>query len=237
MAVVLRAKGDYEESLRFFRRLADQRESDETAKRLAPGNPAWRIHVACLHWLSRNRDKAVAPMRALAAGILDGSIKYGDAAGGMSQGLLLYHKAIASSLPTEASFALDYLKDRVKRNSGQKIWPTPVAQYYLGELSFDGVMDAVNRLPTLTGPLAAEQRELSLRRRQCVALFHGGVKFSDGLCRSHRFRHFLLRDVRFAPRADQRGGQRELLLKGIVFGPKLRVLHPSSIVLRPPQPE
>lgn len=180
MALVLRAKGDYEESLLFFKRLAAQRESNETTKILASGSAAWRIDTAILYWLSQNRGKAIDLMHSLAAGILEGSIKYGDAAGGMSQGLLLYYMAITSSLPSEVSFALDYLKNRVKRNAGQlggQIWPTPVAQYYLSEISFDDVMEAVSRLPTLTGPLAAEKREVSMRRRLCVALFHGGVKF------------------------------------------------------------
>jgi tetratricopeptide (TPR) repeat protein len=176
MALVLRARGDYEESLSFFRRLAAQRESDETTKLLAPGSAAWRIDMACLCWLSQNRAKAIDLMHGLAAGILEGSVKYGDAAGGMSQGLLLYYMAITSSLPTEVSFALDYLKKRVKRSFGQ-IWPTPVAQYYLGEISFDDVMEAVSRQPTLAGPLAAEKQEFGKRRRLCVALFHGGVKF------------------------------------------------------------
>lgn len=93
----------------------------------------------------------------------------------MSQGLLLYYMAITSSLPGEVSFALDYLKNRVKR-SFSEIWPTPVAQYYLGEISFDDFMEAVNRQPTLTGPLAAAKLELGRRRRLCVALFHSGVK-------------------------------------------------------------
>jgi hypothetical protein len=175
MARVLRAKGDYEESLLFFTRLADQRESDETTKLLAPGSAAWRIDIACLHWLSQNRTKAIGLMHNVAHGILDGSIKYGDAAGGMSQGLLLYYMAITSSLPTEVSFALDYLRKRVKRSFGQ-IWPTPVAQYHLDEISLDEVMKAVDRQPTLTGPLAAEKMELGRRRRLCVALFHIGVK-------------------------------------------------------------
>jgi len=176
MALVLRAKGDHAESLSFFRRLAGQRESDETTKLLVPGSAAWRIDMACLCWLSQDRTKAIDLMHDLAAGILEGSIKYGDAAGGMSQGLLLYYMAITSSLPTEVSFALDYLRKRVKRGFGQ-IWPTPVARYYLGEISFDDVVEAVNRQPTLTGPLAAEKHELGIRRRLCVALFHRGVRF------------------------------------------------------------
>jgi hypothetical protein len=179
MAFVLRAKGEYEESLSFFKRLATQRESDEAANLLAPGSAVWRIDIACLCWLSEDRAKAIDLMHGLAAGILDGSIKYGDAAGGMSQGLLLYYMAITSNLHEEASFALDYLRNRVNRSFGQ-IWPTPVAQFYLDEISFDNLMEAVNRQPTLAGPPVAAKLELGRRRRLCVALFHGGVK-----CRAH----------------------------------------------------
>jgi hypothetical protein len=135
MALVLRAKGEYEESLFFFKRLATERETDEAANLLAPDSAAWRIDMACLDWLSEDRAKAIELMHGLAAGILDGSIKYGDAAGGMSQGLLLYYMAITNNLPEEVSFALDYLRNRVKRSFGQ-IWPTPVAQYCLDKISF-----------------------------------------------------------------------------------------------------
>lgn len=41
-------------------------------------------------------------------------------------------------------------------------------------------MEAVNRQPTLAGPLDAAKLELGRRRRLCVALFHGGAK-----CRAH----------------------------------------------------
>jgi tetratricopeptide (TPR) repeat protein len=175
MAFVLRAKGEYQEALSFFERLSSQRKMDETATLVAPGSPAWQIDIACLYWLSEDRVKAIDLMHSLAAGILDGSIKYGDAAGGMSQGLLLYYMAIAGHLPGEALFALDYLRNRVKRSFNQ-IWPTPVAQNYLDEISFDNVLEAVNRQPMLAGPLVTEKLELGKRRRLCVALFHAGVK-------------------------------------------------------------
>lgn len=179
MALALRAKGDYRASLSFFERLAAHRGSDEAANLLAPGSAAWRIDTACLYWLSEDRSKALHLMHGLAAGILDGSIGYGDAAGGMSQGLLLlFYMATTSKLPAEASFALDYLRDRIRRLLGQ-IWPAPVAQYYLDDISFDVVMEAVNRQPNLTGSLAAAKQEVGRRRRLCVALFHAGVK-----CRS-----------------------------------------------------
>ena len=57
-------------------------------------------------------------MHGLAAGILDGSINYAsDAAGGISQGLLLYYMAISDNKSDEMSFALRYLRNRVNRSA------------------------------------------------------------------------------------------------------------------------
>jgi hypothetical protein len=61
--------------------------------------------------------------------MLDGSVLYGDAAGGMEQRLLLYYMAVTSSLPDEMSFALKYMKGRSRR-ARISSWPGPIARYY-----------------------------------------------------------------------------------------------------------
>lgn len=48
------------------------------------------------------------------AGILDQTIEYADAAGGMTQGLLLYYMVVTAKVPKEALYALDYLRNRVQ---------------------------------------------------------------------------------------------------------------------------
>jgi hypothetical protein len=170
MASALRAVGKYEEALLLFERVGAHERRDE----VAPGRPGRLIDIACLHWLLHDYSKAIGLMHGLAAGILDGSIKYGDAAGGMSQGLLLYYMAISNDISEEESFALDYLRNRVKR-SFSNIWPCPVAQYYLGDVTFEFVMEAVNRQPV--SPLLDKAKaELGRRRDLSVALFHDGVK-------------------------------------------------------------
>ena len=197
MAKALRGKGEYREALSFFERLAARDSEDKIANTLAPGRAAWQIDIACLYWLADDHSQAVKLMRGLVAGILDGSIKYGDPAGGMSQGLLLYYMAITDRLSEEASFALDYLRDRIKRSLNQvwpspeaqyyisQVWPSPVAQYYLGDIAFDKVMEAVNRQP-VSPLLTRAKAELGRRRRLTVALFHDGARSraqgGDGHC-------------------------------------------------------
>ena len=171
MAAALRASGQFKEALTLYERVGAHEQRDE----VAPGRLGRRIDIACLHWLLDDHPKAVGLMHGLVAGIFDGSIKYGDAAGGMSQGLLLYYMAITDGIPEEATFALTYLKNRVRRTFGQ-VWPCPVAQYHLGEITFEVVMEAVNRQVAAATPLLPEKIELGRRRRLTVALFHDGVR-------------------------------------------------------------
>jgi hypothetical protein len=175
MAKALRTAGEYREAISYFERLAAHRKGDETANLMAPGSAGWQIDIACLHWLSGGGAKAIHLTHALAAGILDGSIKYGDPAGGMSQGLLLYYMAITANVPDEVSFTVGYLKNRVNRSFGQ-IWPRPVALHYLGDISFEAVMEAVNRQPTTSAIADPAKMDLGKRRRLVAALFHDGVR-------------------------------------------------------------
>jgi hypothetical protein len=93
----------------------------------------------------------------------------------MSQGLLLYYMAITDNLPEEASFALDYLRNRVKRTFSQ-VWPCPIAQYLLGDAAFETVIGAANRQPALAGRPDTAKVELGGRRRVSGALFHDGIR-------------------------------------------------------------
>jgi tetratricopeptide (TPR) repeat protein len=101
MAKALRANGDYKKALLFFERLARYESDNKIANTLAPGRVAWQIEIACLHWLTDDHPGAIRLMHGLAAGVFDGSIKYGDAAGGMSQGLLLFYMAVSDNLAEE----------------------------------------------------------------------------------------------------------------------------------------
>ena len=104
----------------FYERLAARRRQDKVANIMTPGSAPWDIDIACLHWICGDHAKAMRMMHGLAAGILDGSIQYATvAAGGMSQGLLLYYMAVSDNKPEQMSFALDYMRNRLKRRMVQ----------------------------------------------------------------------------------------------------------------------
>lgn len=175
MAKALRANEEYAEAFLFFQRLRAHYNEDKVARVLAPGSPIWQIDIACLRWLMDDHSQAIRLMHGLAAGILDGSIKYSDGAGGMSQGLLLYYMALSEDNTEYLSFALDYLRNRVKQTFDD-VWPCPIARYYLGDIALEEVMEAVNDQPTSAMPLDEWRIELGRRRRLTGALFHDAVR-------------------------------------------------------------
>jgi hypothetical protein len=176
MARALRAKAEYAESLAFFERLAIQRGRNETANTVALGSFPWNIDIACLHWMLGDKDKAMQMIRGLAAGVLDRTVNYGDAAGGVTQGLLLYYMGVSDSKPQEVAFALDYMRNRVDQSVG-RVWPVPVAQHYLGDITFEQVLEAANRRANLAVKVEAWKIDLGRRRRMTVALFHSGIRW------------------------------------------------------------
>ena len=116
------------------------------------------------------------------AGILNGSIKYGDAAVGMKQGLLLSYMGITAKGSGEASYALNYLRNRVEslssllRRSVGLSWPCLIAQYLLGDIASESVLEEVERQPKLALPDAAARIGRGRRFRLNEAMFYGGVK-------------------------------------------------------------
>ena len=178
MALALQALGRYREALPLYERL----DVHWKGIKIAPGLPGCEEDISCLHWLVGDRPKAIALMRGLVDGMLDGSIGYGDAAGGMQQGLLLYYMAVTERQPDQAACALDYMRNRLGRLKrlvpGHSIesWPAPVARYYLGEIAFDELLVFATGQRELLDATAAAEAGMLSRRQLCVALFHDGIR-------------------------------------------------------------
>jgi hypothetical protein len=183
MASALQAKGAYQEAIEWLERSDSLKSQDKQFNIAVPGYPGSRVRIACLHWLLGERESAISGMHGLTAGILDRKIKYAhDVAGGMTQGLLLYYMAVTAKVPQQASFALDYLRNRVEnlrkrvKERLSESWPCPVAQYLLGDVGFKSVLEEVERKPNLAVPDAAARIEIGRRNWLMLSLFYDGVK-------------------------------------------------------------
>ena len=205
MALALQALGRYEEALPLFERLDAHRKGIKSV----PGSPGRQEDISCLHWLLGDRQRATALMRGLVDGILDGSIQYGDAAGGMQQGLLLYYMAVTERQPDQASCALGYMRNRLDRLKGLvpglpiESWPVPVARYYLGEIAFSELLVFATGQRELPQAVAAAQAKLLSRRQLCGALFHDGTRSraqgAEDLCVARMRECYALEDPLIEP--------------------------------------
>lgn len=175
-ADALRALERYQEALPLYERV-DARE--KSRPNITPGHPGRQMDVSCLYWLLGDRPKAIALMRGMVDGILDGSIQYStDVAGGITQGLLLYYMGATADQPGQTAFALEYLRKRLKRQHPltRDHWPAPVARYYLEEISFGDLLAAASGQREPAQAVDVARRDLYRRRHLCKALFHDGVK-------------------------------------------------------------
>ena len=169
MADAYRAKGQYEEALPYFLRC------DEYNRQGLRGDPGVQDSISCLYWFMGDRPKAISIMRALVAGFLDGTYCYGDLAGAVTEGLLLYAMGVSARDEEAIAFALKYLRNRVKRKAIRN-WPGPVARYYLGQLEFTDVLIAATGMPDVANAIWIAKTDLLKRRQLCAALFHDGIK-------------------------------------------------------------
>jgi tetratricopeptide (TPR) repeat protein len=179
MALALRALEKYNEALPLFKRLDAHRKESK----IAPGSPGWQEDISCLYWFLGNRQKAIELMRGLVDGILDRSIQYGDLAGGMKQGLLLYYMAVTQRQPEQAACALDYMRNRINQLTRLlppgipvNYWPIPVARYYHGDLAFDELLTFATGQRDLAEAIEVARVKLLSRRQLCETLFHDGVR-------------------------------------------------------------
>jgi tetratricopeptide (TPR) repeat protein len=174
MARTLRVLERYEEALPLFERVDAHEKSKPN---ITPGHPGRQVDISCLHWFLGDRPKAIALMRGLADGILDGSIQYSTDLDGLIQGLLLYYMGAAAHQPDQMAFALDYMRKRLKRRQyGTESWPRPIARYYLGESSFADLLGASTGQGGLGQAIDVARGDLLKRRHLCKALFHDGVR-------------------------------------------------------------
>jgi hypothetical protein len=174
LAGALLSARSYNEALPAMERVG----ADERRCKVAPGQSGRQLDLSCLHWLMGNRLTAIMLMRGAVHGILDDSIKYGDAAGGVQQGLLLYYMGLTANDPDSVPFAIKYLRNRAKRVA-IRVWPGPLARYYLGDLGFEDVLAAATGQRNLSDATKVARTDLLKRRQLVGALFHDGVKMRE----------------------------------------------------------
>lgn len=113
-------------------------------------------------WMADREKEALATWTAGVEASLAGAVHYGDAAGGLTIGNLLFFAGVRLGDTNAVTVATRFLRKRFRRKQSVA-WPGPVSRYLLGLFSESKVLGAVSDTPIL------REREL------CQARFYIGV--------------------------------------------------------------
>jgi hypothetical protein len=125
---------------RFSEAAAASRKADEfyMSEPHNPG-PGYLKITGTAEWLAGRHQDASATWQRAVRGILDGTTRYADFAGGVSQGLLLWFAAHELKRPDLLTEAEKYLLKLSKRKTAES-WPGPLALLVLARKSSEDIM-------------------------------------------------------------------------------------------------
>lgn len=169
-ATVLLCTERYEKALAML-----ERASALTDPRLRGESQPYLKRIGAVLWLSGRRHDAIRTFRTATDGILNGSIKFADNAGGVSQGMLLWYAGVTARDTETVKHAERYLR-RLSKKSRIQYWPGPVAVFVLGEKTFGDLLLAATGSSDLEGATVKASSDLLVRRQLVVALFYSATK-------------------------------------------------------------
>jgi tetratricopeptide (TPR) repeat protein len=153
------------------------RAASEMESRKLKGDLPYLNEIGTALWLARDTSGAMAEWHHAVSGILDGSIQYGDVAGGATQGLLLWYGAVTLKDHQEHEYALDYFRYLRRRKTHRDVlWPRPIFEMVLGERTFEEVLATGIGSPNLDTCIKMARTDLLKRRSLCQALFYGACR-------------------------------------------------------------
>jgi hypothetical protein len=132
------------------------------------------------YWLAEEHDLAKSTWRGYVEGNLAGEIIYGDAAGGVTEGLLLWYASLLTQDDKTCKDALNYLVNRSK-HSAIKSWPGPLAMMILGKRSKVEVLAEQFKTNSVESAITAAKTDLLKRRHLSnYFLYVGALALNDG---------------------------------------------------------
>jgi len=134
--------------------------------------------IGSILWLLGKHDQAIQTFKAGVNGILDGSIKYADNAGGVSHGVLLWYASVTAADADAKNHALKYLRKLAKKPR-IKEWPGPLALFSLGLKTQEDVLAELCDTNELNEAINQAKDDLLKRRRLVQALFYFATRNRD----------------------------------------------------------
>jgi tetratricopeptide (TPR) repeat protein len=127
--------------------------------------------IGGLQWLLGRQTEAIQTFKTGMDGILDGSIQFSDAAGGISHGLLMWYAGISALDRGAQDYAYNYLR-KLGKGFRAGSWPGPIGHFILGRNSREEVLEAACETHELAEAIKAAKTDLLKRRQLVQALFY-----------------------------------------------------------------
>jgi tetratricopeptide (TPR) repeat protein len=136
------------------------------------------LTIGAIQWLLGRRDEAIETFESAVMGVQDGSINYGDFAGGVSQGVLLWHAGVTTRNTAARERSLEYLRERAERPQ-IKSWPGPLAHFVLGTASQEDVLVHACGTRDPEAAMRLVRKDVLKRRRLVNAMFYFATRSRD----------------------------------------------------------
>jgi len=155
--------------------LEEHRRLDRLEKARLEGSDGETLTIGAILWLLGRTSEAIQTFRAAADGIEDYTIKFGDNAGGVSPGLLLWYTAVTARDAEARDHAIARLRNRARTERRMKYWPGSLALFVLGAASQDDVLAQACGTSNLKRAAREAAKDLLKRRGLTRALFYFGT--------------------------------------------------------------
>jgi tetratricopeptide (TPR) repeat protein len=160
----------YSEALSAFRK------ANEMENRRLKGSHPCLNHSATALWLNGEREEGLLEWHHAVTSVLEGTVTYADAAGGATQGLLLWYASITIKNESERNYAMKYLDAIAQKKVRAICWPHPIALMVLGEKSFADVLETAVGCSKVSECIKVASGDLLKRRRFCQTLFYAACQ-------------------------------------------------------------
>jgi hypothetical protein len=167
--MILLHLGRYAEALPIFTRAYEIRQHE-----LRGESECYLDDIGTTLWLMDRRAEAIDAWRGEVDGLISGRVKFGDLAGGVSPGLLLWYGGVATGTTEVRDHALRFLRNRAK-DSRIKYFAGHIALFLIGEMTFDKVLEGATGSPDLEDSIRIASTKPLQRRHLINALFYRAI--------------------------------------------------------------
>jgi len=133
------------------------------------------LRLSEVQWLNGRAEEAVSSLMSGIRHLKDGSVRFTDAAGGGTEGLMLYYYGVRLGRSSLIENAYEWLA-RVRERNRLRVWPGPLVRWFFGELDDSAVLVDGCGAGSMEVALSTARIDTLARRQLIEFCFHRAVR-------------------------------------------------------------